>query len=217
MLLILAALALSFSPLPAHAVSITEPIVFDFEDGLQGWELHGSAQRVQTQILGGEWAIFGDGFVPPLDASDPNDGLRPVFPVSCEPPPCPTRPSGTSISASIDLTGIAFVSLEQFFVEGDGVGPSLLVEVDIIENIFVGTLFVFEPVSPGNPNLWAVDLSEEVGIRRIAIVWADISGAELAPIVGFIDNITFHPIPEPAHLGLLGLLGVLGLRRVLGR
>ena len=46
-------------PLPSHGV----PIVFDFEDGLQGWELHGSAQRVQTQVPGGEWAIFGDGFL----------------------------------------------------------------------------------------------------------------------------------------------------------
>ncbi len=39
------------------------PIVFDFEDGLQGWELHGATQRVQTKVLGGEWAIFGDGIV----------------------------------------------------------------------------------------------------------------------------------------------------------
>ncbi len=39
------------------------PIVFDFEDGLQGWTLVLAAQRVQTQSLGGEWAIFGDAFV----------------------------------------------------------------------------------------------------------------------------------------------------------
>ena len=44
--------------LPAYAAPA--PIVFDFEDGLQGWELSGSAQRVQTQVLGGEWAIFID-------------------------------------------------------------------------------------------------------------------------------------------------------------
>ena len=30
---------------------------------LQGWELHGAAQRVQTQALGGERAIFGDAFL----------------------------------------------------------------------------------------------------------------------------------------------------------
>ena len=50
------------APTPAHAGTI----VFDFEDGLQGWELFGSAQRVQTQLLGGEWAIFGDGFLDQL-------------------------------------------------------------------------------------------------------------------------------------------------------
>jgi hypothetical protein len=43
------------------------PIVFDFEDGLHGWELHGSGQRVQTQVLGGEWAFFGDELVGVFD------------------------------------------------------------------------------------------------------------------------------------------------------
>ncbi len=47
---------------PAQAAPA--PIVFDFEDGLHGGELSGTAQRVQTQLLGGEWAIFGDGFNP---------------------------------------------------------------------------------------------------------------------------------------------------------
>ncbi len=51
------------------------PIVFDFEDGLQGWELHGSAQRVQTQVLGGEWAIFGDGVLSPLTELKLIDGI----------------------------------------------------------------------------------------------------------------------------------------------
>ena len=54
-------IALLAFALPAHAAPA--PIVFDFEDGLQGWELNGSAQRVQTQVLGGGWAIFGDGLV----------------------------------------------------------------------------------------------------------------------------------------------------------
>ncbi len=47
--------------LPAQAARA--PIVFDFEDGLQGWELVLAAQRVQTQSLGGEWAIFLDRLV----------------------------------------------------------------------------------------------------------------------------------------------------------
>ena len=48
---------------------------------------------METQVLGGEWAIFGDGFV---------------------------EGAVTSISLEIDLTGIASVSIEQFYVEGDG-------------------------------------------------------------------------------------------------
>ena len=79
--------------LPAYAAPA--PIVFDFEDGLQGWELHGSAQRVQTQVLGGEWAIFGDGFVAPGEFG-----------------------GGTFISIRADLTNVASISVEQFFVEG---------------------------------------------------------------------------------------------------
>ena len=56
-----ALIALLALALPAHAAPA--PIVFDFEDGLQGWELVLAAQRVQTQSLGGEWAIFLDRLV----------------------------------------------------------------------------------------------------------------------------------------------------------
>ena len=45
--------------IPAYAASA--PIVFDFDDRLQAWELHESAQRVQAEILGGQWVIFRDG------------------------------------------------------------------------------------------------------------------------------------------------------------
>lgn len=53
---------------PAHAVPFVPdfsegPVVFDFEDGLQGWAAEGSVQRVQTQVLGGEWAILADGLL----------------------------------------------------------------------------------------------------------------------------------------------------------
>jgi hypothetical protein len=171
--LVSAALLVAQTSLAAAA-----PIVFDFEDGLQGWELHGAATRVQTQLLGGEWAIFGDGLV---------------------------DRGGASIRTQVDLTDIRSITLEQFFVEGDGVGPSLVQELYLIGSIFIGTLAVFEPVSPGNPNLWAVDLSEAVGIRTIGVFWADALGAERAPIVAFIDNITFHPVPEPTALVLLSL------------
>jgi hypothetical protein len=67
---------------------LEEPIVFDFEDGLQGWELHGSAERIQTQLLGGDWAILGDGLVE----------------------------GGAAISTVMNLSDIVFISVDQFFV-----------------------------------------------------------------------------------------------------
>ncbi len=54
---------IAFLSLALPAQAAPAPIVFDFEDGLQGWELHGAATRVQTQVLGGEWAIFMDNLV----------------------------------------------------------------------------------------------------------------------------------------------------------
>jgi hypothetical protein len=92
-------IALMGLALPAWAA----PIVFDFEDGLQGWELHGSAQRVQTQLLGGEWAIFGNGFM---------------------------GEDATFISREIDLTNIGSASFQFFtyldilFGFGEIINPS---------------------------------------------------------------------------------------------
>ena len=39
---------LAFCTATPSAHAAPAPIVFDFEDGLKGWELHGSAQRVPT-------------------------------------------------------------------------------------------------------------------------------------------------------------------------
>ena len=88
-------LLLNCSPIARAAPA---PIVFDFEDGLQGWELHGSATRVQTQLLGGQWAVLGDGF-----SQDDTTGL----------------PLDVFISREIDLAGIGSVSLDQFFLDGE--------------------------------------------------------------------------------------------------
>ena len=54
-----ALIALLSLALPAQAAPA--PIVFDFEDGLQGWTLGGSTQRVQTQVLGGNGQFSGTG------------------------------------------------------------------------------------------------------------------------------------------------------------
>jgi hypothetical protein len=128
------------------------PLVSDFEDGLQGWELHGAATRVQTQILGGEWAIFGDGLVE----------------------------GGAAISIQIDFREIGSITFDQFLVDGEGISVSVRQIVDLIENVF---------------------------IPSIVIEWVDVSDA---PLAAFIDNITFHPVPEAASVLLLGL-GLIGL------
>ena len=168
------------SPPPSYAA-----IVFDFEDGLQGWELVGAVTRVQTQVLGGEWAIFGDGFIE----------------------------SGASISIEMDFSDIASVSVEQLFVDGSGDGLFLIaffrgdfafavgLEVDVIE--------------PGNPSLRAVDVSRFTGPLELGIGWGFDSELGPGPIVAFIDNITFHPVPEPSPLALLasGLVALVIYRR----
>ncbi len=166
------------------------PIVFDFEDGLQGWELHGSAQRVQTQVLGGEWAIFGDGVLSPLTELKLIDGIAVV--------------SGTALSMSFDLTGIASISVEQFFIDGNEDELFFLRGIDLIENISIGTLEALDVIEPGNPSLRGVDVSSINGVGIIGFAWGfEFESVPPQTIVAFIDNITFHPVPEPSTLGLL--------------
>ena len=188
--------------LPVHAAPA--PIVFDFEDGLQGWELQGAATRVQTQVLGGEWAIFGDGVVSPVTGFELIDGTF--------------VPSGTALSMSVDLTEIASISVEQFFIDGNEDGLFFLRVIDLIENIFVGTLDGLDVIEPGNPSLRGVDVSSINGVNIIGFAWGFESESEPPPtIVAFIDNITFHPVTEPSSWFLLSLsiAGVVMIRRKL--
>ncbi len=174
------------------SLAAAAPIVFDFEDGLQGWELRGAAQRVQTQLLGGEWAIFGDGLVFVFD-------IR------------------TSISMETDLTEVVRISVDEFAVS------------DVLVNFGVSAIFlndgVGDPISHppcgvpteprANPGTWTFDVSHLVGFHEIVVEWFPVSPGSCMPpcpavSTYFIDNITFHPVPEPATLVLLGL-GVVGL------
>ena len=129
------------------------PIVFDFEDGLQGWTLGGSAQRVQTQVLGGEWAIFGDGFV---------EGEATSI----------TPPEGFSLS------GFASVSWDTFFVDGDEEGPWLVVRgVDLIEDLSLQSCWVWNTheiyfqnadVTSADPGDARIDrMRHSLGLRQI--------------------------------------------------
>jgi hypothetical protein len=185
------------------ALSSADPIVFDFEDGLQGWELHGSAQRVQTQMLDGEWAIFGDGVVH----------------------------DGTAIFTEIDLTPVASICIEQFYA-GDTASEDhfLMIGLYPVADPFAGASFDLtdspDPFASPGIRTFALNRSARFPFKGAHIVsvlwgrrWEQFYPEGLPPdlYLGFIDNITFHPIPEPAHLDLAGLLGVLGLRWVMGR
>lgn len=220
---LLAALALALSPLSAHAVPLTEPIVFDFEDGLQGWELHGTATRVQTQVLGGEWAIFGDGVVAPVEGVDP---MIPTF-----------FDLGTSMSMTVGLSSVASVTVEFFFVEGNEQSLALG-QGGFVSDLFLGRFFPFVALDPERPNLLSVDLTGSSAmstrtvsapviiirpeppdpVESLVISWS-LPAAEASDpsVVAFIDNITFHPVPEPGTLALLtvGLVVLLiGRRRI---
>ncbi len=169
--------------LPVHAAPA--PIVFDFEDGLQGWELSGSAQRVQTQVLGGEWAIFGDWLIE----------------------------GGASITMEMDLTNVGSISVVQFFVDGNEDGLLFFLGIDLIENIRIGTFSTLDVVEPGNPSLRVVDV-RIMEPDVVGFFWGfDSESVSLPPIVAFIDNITFHPVPEPSTLALLAFgLAALAVR-----
>ena len=201
-----------------RAQAAPAPIVFDFEDGLQGWELSGVATRVQTQLLGGQWAVLGDGF-----SQDDTTGL----------------PLDVFISREIDLTGIGSVSLDQFFLDGEQEGllvtPGFLRGIDLIENIFIGVVELgFGPFDASDPStnpsvrtapmMTFQDMRLE-GVHRVEIHWNLLQPEIQRPIgegtppaiVAFIDNITFHPVPESSSWLLLslGIAGVVMIRRKL--
>ena len=176
----LAAVLMAAWTLPQPAYAAPAPIVFDFEDGLQGWTLGGSAQRVQTQVLGGEWAIFGDGRS--VGAGD------------------------ASIVIEMDLTGIASISVEQFFVEGNEDNLAFFHTVISNDLKFFSLFPELDVIEPGNPSLRAVDVSSITGVTDVGFFWGfrvEVEDIVPPPIVAFIDNITFHPVPEPGTLALL--------------
>jgi hypothetical protein len=198
-LLLIALLVLSSAP--ARATLVLDfsngPVVFDFEDGMQGWELFDGAERVQTDALGGSWAIqVSWGGI---------DILESIFFL---------RIAGPRLD--VDLSNVDRVELRY---HGDvtkvGCCP-VLAGLDIIEDIFIGTVDLHEmALDPelGQASVRVADLPPDP---------VDVAGFErslgflvTAAPFALIDDITFYPsVPEPGTLMLVSvcLLGLVATR-----
>jgi hypothetical protein len=175
-----ALIALFGLALPAGAA----PIVFDFEDGLQGWTLGGDVVRVETNRLGGDWALVGNGFS--------------IW--------------WPSISKLISLTEFTAISMDVHFstvTAGGGlwfrlVGPDFATREMPFEVIEEGeTSQLFADLSP-----WKGSRATGVFISWVKV------GNPTVRAFALIDNITFHAVSEPASAVLLGLglVGLAALR-----
>jgi hypothetical protein len=166
------------------------PVVFAFEEGLEGWHLLEGAGRVQTQALGGEWALSGEGMLF-LDVDLDNVGA-----ISLR----QTRRNG----------GLAFEDEVVFawFGETYEVAPGI--------EILVG-FHGFEPLAGGDASAGFVSVPDSVRDLDRGLVLAFVAVGEGASggldVRGLVDDVTFHPIPEPGTAVPLALaLLVLGAR-----
>lgn len=177
----------------AAASAQASPLVFDFETGVGGWSL-GTVQRVGGAPLGGEYAIYGSG----TGTSDVEFGAP-----------------GPSMSIQLDLTGYGSMTYSQLHVSPEDpfrnfvsifispVGDACAVFCQV-----GGTSLFATPGNPSpNPDGRFIDLSQLQGMHTISFVWITGNGI---PYSGYVDDISFHPVPEPSTAPLL-LLGFAAL------
>ncbi len=176
------------------------PIVFDFEDGEQGWLLISGAQRQETSVLGGSYAVFGR--------------------------------DDAALRLELDLTNIQSFTLEQLWLspvqETTNLVTVMVHGTDASGNSIRkrdrdGVSLIGDAANPfPNPDLRSFDISGFEGMASVAIFWNAIACIPEDPCVGlnfigYVDNITFHPVPEASswlYLSL-GIAGVVMIRRKL--
>ncbi len=166
----------------------TGPVTFDFEDGLQGWTVDGGAERVETGVLGGAWAVFGDGREATWQGLDLIEGIF------IETLVAPT------LGRCIDVTDVAELQLDVFLTTPSDAGqrdPALLITF-VLESVLVGGERAFERMDPeANPGFLRADLSDLEGEVHVTIAWASSSPTDPTTGASFVDEVTLLPAPEP--------------------
>lgn len=161
---------------PASAM----PLVFDFEDGEQGWEFFLGARRRETTVLGGSFAVFGSSNARirlELDLTGLQTMTLEQYWVS------------EKLSPNLVALGV--------FVPGDNGG-------------FVTRNEQGTTIDPNSPYLRAFDVSGFTGVGGVILIWEQLTCIPEEPcgptrlFEGYVDNIRFHAIPEPRVGVLLG-------------
>lgn len=188
--------ALSFPPPelysgPALVLDFSSgPVAFDFEAGLDGWHLLEGSQRVQTPALGGDWAVSGDGM----------------------------------LFLHVDLSNVGAISLRRTRRNGglgleDDVVVAWLGETYEIApgiEVLIG-FYEFDPPAGDDaaPGLLAIPDAVRALDRGLVLSFVAL-GEETSggiDVRGFVDEITFHPIPETGTGTLLALSLMILARR----
>lgn len=183
------------------------PVVFDFEDGLQGWTVRDGAERIETDLLGGSFAVFGDGR--DAEVQGPIIGGM-IFLASLVSP---------ALARCIDITHVSALQIDRFVTAENAEGrrdPTLSV-VGLVEGIFIGAVQPFESADPEvDPGLLRADLSDLDGEFLVAIAWTSSDLADPTTGASFVDDVTLIPAPEPgstpAYAGALAALDLLRRR-----
>jgi len=172
----------------ALATPVGASTVFDFESGGQGWLFSGSAVRTETDVLGGLYAVFGDGLV-----GVPEAGIMMVF----------------------DLTDVTAIVIHQFSASlgQDSTFLGLRLNPLFPGGIQQQTPIPFSADVAGDEQMRSLDLSGLAGLHEVEIVWGcfDCPGGTVPAedaAAGYVDDITVLSIPEP-RAGTLVLPAIL--------